>query len=267
MTIFDYDSYKLYVNAWIEAQPKRGRGLLTKIAGVLGVGTVLVSQIFRGGRDLNVEQALKLARFLKLTALETKFFVTMVQKERSASADARQFFERELKQLLLEAQKTKHRLPHAKELSIEAQAIFYSRWLYSAIRLATSIEGLNSVEKIAERLGLSRQEVSDAVDFLLQHGLCVRTKNGLAMGPKWTHLSPESPLIAQRQIAWRLRGFHRMEERNEEHLFFTSPLVLAEGDIPLIRKELLAAIERISKLVETSPSEELVCVNIDLFPI
>lgn len=71
--------------------------------------------------------------------------------------------------------------------------------------------------------------------------------------------------IIPRQKNWRIKGFQSMEEGNKSNLFFTCPLVCSTHLKDHIRKKILLLISDVLKDVKESPSEELVCFNIDFF--
>ena len=58
MVIFEFDSYKDYVKTHVESLPNGGRGEWGRIARAIGVNSTMVSQIFKGPKDLSIEQAL-----------------------------------------------------------------------------------------------------------------------------------------------------------------------------------------------------------------
>ena len=68
MGIFEYNDYKLFVRNRIREMARAGRGQYQKMALHLRVHPTLVSQIFRGVRDLTPEQASEVAVFLELNS-------------------------------------------------------------------------------------------------------------------------------------------------------------------------------------------------------
>jgi hypothetical protein len=64
---------------------------------------------------------------------------------------------------------------------------------------------------------------------------------------------------------WRLKGFQKMESTDKENLFFTCPIVCSKKSVELLRKKTLKFIEEVLAEIKDSPSEELVCLNIDWF--
>ena len=267
MDIFAAADYKHFVKDWVTSQPKGGHGQYRRIAEYLGVGTVLVSQIFNGDRDLSSEQAYKLAKYLQLTPLETNYFILLVQIARAGTADFRKHVEEQAESVRKQARDLRNRMPQRAELSEEAKAVFYSRWIYSAIRLLSSVPGFQTVDAIAKHLELPRPIVAEAVEFLLANGLCILENDQIKMGPSWTHLAKDSPFVIPRQTGWRLKAIEEMEQHESDSLYFTSPVVLSSADFEVIRNQLLEVISKFRATVEPSPSETLACLNIDWFKL
>lgn len=91
MSLFDHDDYKQFVERWLGQLPSGKRGQFRRMALHLRVHPTLMSQIFRGSRDLTLEQAFDLATYLKLTEVETEYFLTLVGQNRAGSERLRQF--------------------------------------------------------------------------------------------------------------------------------------------------------------------------------
>ena len=265
MNIFEYTNYKKYVNDRIENMPKRGHGQYRKMSNFLAVNSVNVSQVFKGDRDLTVEQACEVCEFFGLSELEGKYFVALVEHDRAGTHKLKKMIHARLEEISEKSQDLKSRLKQEKQLSEEAKSTFYSNWYYSGIRLLTSVKGFGDADRIAEYFGLPITTVRRVVDFLLAHGLCVDREGKTTMGPSSTHLEAGSPLVSRHHMNWRLRGIENMEGLDASELFLTMPCSLDAKNLKLIRKELVEVIERITKLIDAAPSEELACLNIDLF--
>ncbi len=94
MGIFEYNDYKLFVRNRIREMARAGRGQYQKMALHLRVHPTLVSQIFRGVRDLTPEQASEVAVFLELSEPESQYFLTLVQISRAGNQRLRELLER-----------------------------------------------------------------------------------------------------------------------------------------------------------------------------
>lgn len=267
MTIFKFDDYKDYFNSLMKNMPKEGYGQFKRVAAHLKVNSVIISQIFRGPRDLSTEQALEIAEYLGLSKLETDYFLLLVRYARAGTHKLKAHLKNEMQTMQEKSRDLKNRVSADKHLTNEARAIFYSSWYYSGIRLMTSIDGLNDIDGIANHLSLQRSTVKRVLDFLVANGLCVE-KNGLIqMGPKTTHLESSSELVGRHHANWRLKGLQSMDSVGADELFYTGPMTLSEGTAKWIRGELVQLIQKVVEKVKDSKSEKLSCLNIDWFDI
>ena len=187
MNTFDYHDYKPFVNDWIKAQPKGGHGQLRQLALSLGINSVVMSQVFRGDRELTPEQALGVTKFTGLSELERDYFLLLVQKGRAGNHELKSVLEKQLEGMRITAQALKNRVKHQK-FTDEDRATFYSQWYYSAVRLGISIPKLNSVSAIADYIQVDRALVAKVMEFLLKHKLVLEEKGKLNMGPQVTHI-------------------------------------------------------------------------------
>jgi uncharacterized protein (TIGR02147 family) len=209
-----------------------------------------------------------LADFLSLNLGEKNYFLLLVNFERAGSQKLRDHFKNEIK--AIQKQKTedlKEIVGQDISLSEADKAVFYSSWLYSAIRLQSSIEGFQSVEALAKRFQLPREEILNKLQFLVEKKLCVQGPDGYRMGPQRTHLEAGSPYIRPRQVSWRVKGFEKMELPKTSHLFYTAPMSISEDQYAELRKRLTEVIAELGAKVTGAKPEKLACLNIDLFDL
>ncbi len=265
MRIFDFDSYKKFIVARIDASPKGGRGQVRLIASHLRVHTSLISQIVRGSKHLTLEQAVDLAAYFGLNPIETDYLLTLVEWERAGSTALKKFFLEKRERLLRQSKKVSALFSKSQSLSESQRAIFYSQWYFSAIRLLTDIPAFQTREAIAEHLKLSQATARAAVDFLLSAGLVVEKKGVLECGPTWTFASDGTPHAARHHTNWRLKALERIEQRREHEVQITLPVTLSVKDRAKLRKMIFKFVEESKELVESSPAEVLSILTLDLF--
>ncbi len=263
---FDYKNYKQWVNEWINSQPRGGHGQLRQMALFVGVNSVVMSQIFRGNRDLSLEQALQLAKYMGMTELERDYFLLLVQKDRAGNHELETVLEKQLTKIRSKAQTLQNRIKH-QNFADEDKATFYSRWYYSAIRLGISIPRFASVGEITHRLGLERSLVANVVAFLLKHKLIVEKESRLDIGPSVTHVGHDSPLITRHHTNWRLKSLQAMDKNDSSNLFYSGPMALSEDAASEIRNLIVSLLEKTTSKASASQSEVLRCLNIDWFEI
>jgi len=126
---------------------------------------------------------------------------------------------------------------------------------------------MNSVDSLAIQFGISKKATREIVDFLLQHGLCINKDGKLTMGVQSTHLTPESPFLLSHHRNWRIKALEKMSKNFSDDLFYSGPMSLSKDLASDIRKNILALVESTVKKVIPSPSEELMCLNVDWFRV
>lgn len=265
MSLFEFDNYKKYVNDRIQKMPKRGRGQYLKLSNFLAINSVNVSQIFKGDRELSLEQACELCEYFGFTELESEYFMVLVEYEKAGTQKLKKLLKKRIDEIKAKAQDLKHRLKQEAQLSEEARAIFYSSWYYSAIRLLTSLKKFNTQDEIAAYFGMPLSQVNRVLEFLTAYGLCVEEKGSYRIGASSTHLGANHPLVAKHHLNWRVKAISKLEDISDEELFLTLPASLSHQAMKEIRKELIATIERITGFIDQGPEEQVACLNIDFF--
>lgn len=265
MSIFEYDDYKKFIVELILDMPRKGYGQFKKISEYLGVNSVTITQIFKGDRELSIEHAYELCSYFGFSELESRYFLLLINIQRAGTHRLRQHYKAEANEIRQRSKELKNRVPQDTQLSEEARAMFYSNWYYSAIRLSSSIDGLQNIDSIAEYLHLPRRTVKQATDFLLQHGLMIERAGNLKMGPKLTHLESSSPLVARHHTNWRLKSLQNLNTLGSDELAYTAPMALSLESRKKIREELVVFINDILKRIQKDDSECVSCLNIDWF--
>ena len=263
--VFDFDSYRSFITRRLEQFPNSGYGQMSRLCRHIGVHSSLLSQILKGHKTLTTDQAAQIADFFGMSALETDYFLLLVQYERSGNSASRKVFLRQLERVKDQARDLSRRLRIEASLTEEQRSVFYSEWAYSAIRQATAIAGLNSVNTIASFLGLPRPKVRTILDFLVNAGLCKKSKDQYKIGPASTHLESSSPWIRVHHSNWRQQALQSLDTARPSDLHYTSPLTLSAKDAELLREKLVEFINELNLIVDASPSEKIYCLNLDWF--
>jgi len=168
MNVFNHLDYKVFFKERVKSMPHGGRGQYKKLAEVLNVNSTVISQIFKGTRELSPDQALVASDFLGLDDLEKKYFLQLVLIGRAASHDLKEYLKKECEEIRVKALKVKERIIKHKEVSEKDKGIFYSNWHYSAIRLITSIPDFQQIDEISEHLNLEKKKELCAISESLK---------------------------------------------------------------------------------------------------
>lgn len=267
MKIYDHTCYKNYISEYISTMPKSGRGQFQQIARALNCHSTLISQIFNGSRDLNLEQALKLCDYYNFEYRERRYFLTMVEFARAGDFKLRKHFESELNFQKEEALTLKNRLKTKEDLEDFEKARFYSDSIYSIVRLLTMIPEYSNAKLISQKLKVSESHVDEILEFLISCGLVEYDESGLKVGKNKTFIDKSNPLILNHHRNWRLKAIDAQVRKKSKDQFFTGPLVVSKDDYNRIKIRLGDFLEELYEIVGPSPSENLYCLNIDLFEV
>lgn len=241
----------------------QGRGQFQSIAQHLSVHTTLISHVFSGDKDLNLEQGFALCDYFGFTELEREYFLALLGRDRAGTAKLKKYFEDKIERFKKQSQNLTHRLVNRSVLKIEDQALFYSEWYFSAVRLLISIEHDQDPSSLSEKLGISVERVNYVLDFLIKTNLLIKEKGQYQLGPKRTHLDASSPLAARHHKNWHLKAMESYEKISADEIIFTCPVLLEEKDVIKIKKLIMEFIDNADKVFEASGSEKLYCLNID----
>lgn len=266
MDIFAYEDYRLFLRDHLTSLPKKGRGELQKISKQIGVHSTLLSLILNGDRDFSLEQAFDLASYLQLTEIEAEYFSLLVQYSRAGNPRYKNFIKRKAEKLRISSQKVAQRVPFEKVLTDEEKSIFYSAWIYSAIRLFSSTREKGvGLDDIMEKFLISRPQALTILSFLTSSGLLKEHDGLYTMAVQSTFLEQGSPHLHKHHTNWRLKAVQKSSLLLDKELMFTYPCSLSRDDFQKIREQVLQLIKSVSKTVKDSPAEDIACLNIDLF--
>ena len=262
MSIFETVEYRQFLKSWAEL---KGRGEWTRLASHLGISSTMMSQIMNENRELNHELANEVCEYLGFSEDETNYFFLLVDLKRAGTERLRARLRKRIKEEQTRASQLSKRLNQNRELSDATKSIFYSDWIYSGIRNLASVGEFSTVDTIAKRLGLTRQQVQRVIDFLVQSGLCELKGSQITIGPNKTHVGSDSPWVSQHHRNWRVKAMSEMRHRPEENLFYTGPMSLSQESAREIRRRIPTFLEDVYKIVGPSESETVRCLNIDWF--
>ena len=264
MKAFEFNDYKQFLWHFIENQPKKGRGLIKTIGQYLRIDPSQVSQVLSGSKDFE-EQAMLLTGFIGLNELETDYFLTLVQIERAGSKILKDHYLKKKEKIKKDSLNVKEHIRPDRVLSDYEKSVFYSSYLYSAVRLSTSIGDGLTISEIAERMYLPREKVTAIIKFLLECNLCVEKNGRYQMGAQHTHVDRSSPFLSRHHHNWRVKALERTESISEQELQYTGPVSINAEDFQVIRDLLVAAIAKSLETVKKSEATDVACLLIDWF--
>ncbi|MGE3759736.1 MAG: TIGR02147 family protein [Pseudobdellovibrionaceae bacterium] len=264
MTLFEFSDYRPFLKHYIRHLPKGGRGEVSRMAQHLRVNSTLLSQIFSGSKDLTLEQAQNMCEYLALSSLESDYFMLLVQIARAGSVKLKNYFRDKLELIKKESLQVAKRIAQDRVLTDYERSVFYSSWLYSGIRLYTSVGKGKTIDEIAERFDIPRARAVEALRFLASVGLCKEEEGRFKMGAQRTHLEKGSPFLIKHHTNWRIKSLERAESVSDDELMFTAPLSINKKDFARVREEIMGLIKKVSETIKDSEADDVGSLNIDL---
>ncbi|MFM8314310.1 MAG: hypothetical protein ACKOA8_08505, partial [Deltaproteobacteria bacterium] len=170
-SLFEAENYQDYLQEKLSFLGKSRRGVKSQFAKAIECDPAYVSRILEKEAHLSLEQGMRTNHYLGHTPEESDYFLTLVGLGRAGSKELKEHYRRQL-----EIQREKYltlseRIKNVETLPEITQAIYYSTWFYAAIDIATSIPGLQTVDKISSQFNLPKTTVEDVLKFLEQNGL------------------------------------------------------------------------------------------------
>lgn len=265
--LFSYTNYKAYLQDRIRSEPNKGHGYRRKMADAMNCQLSYVSHVLGGDRNLNVEQAEGLTRFLGLTADEREYFIWLVEHERSATPGAREFFTQLLDRKRDEFFQDQVAVESATKLDDSIKATYFGSYLYAAVQSLVMIEAFLTPQTIADRLGIELEVAAKVTGFLKQHGLIRDDRGRLTPTAKSIFIDRESPFILQHHTNWRMRALQSVARgrKSDQHLSFV--LTISEKDAKLIRQKIAELVEVVTKTAQASREEKVTVANFDFFEL
>lgn len=253
---------KEYLNSLSGAQK---RGAHQSIAHALGIFPSYLSLILKGDRNLNLDQGMLLADYLKLKKSHRRYLLRVIELDRAQGAMLKAEIESELAEISSKEQQISSKVEKDHlALSYEEAAVFFSSWKYSAIHLMAATQSQMNPTIISKKLKIDIDEVKDIFRFLLKSGLWKKTDQKIEIGTSFIHLNHQSHFLKNLHMNWRIKAIDRHPSMDKDtELAYSGSLVLSEKDVLKIRGILLKAIEEVRKVSDPSPSEVIYNLNVD----
>ncbi len=266
--MYDFRDYKLLIQHQVEKLQKPG--VWKRLAEQLEVQPVVVSQIFKGVRELSDEHAYLTCEFFEFSDPQREYFMTLVRHNKSAHFKLKNHLAKKLEKLRLEALKpSNHVDPKDKKLE-KVQPLYYSDWRYAFLRVLTFLSGKeDDIIKQALKLDIPPPQTTKLLHDLVHWGVLSYEKKTYVSTQQRLHVPEDSILINQHLLNWRLHGVKKIHSssRGDNPILYSSLVSLDSKTANKIKADITGLIQSISKNVKNAPSEEVHNLNIDFFKL
>lgn len=222
------------------------------------------SQILKGKSQLSTEQGYRLCSFWGFGQLECDYFLALLEKDRASDKALLKHLDARLASIRKQSRELEAKFKASEDLAQK----YYSSWHWSAIHLATDIEGIDTIDSLAKFLELPVTYTRNILNKLSHFGLISFDEHQkLQCENTDLHVGLDSSSYLQHHLNWQRKSNEHLQFNPFEGAHYTSVQVHSKADQESILAILSEAVKRIQTLVSKSKSEELTCLNVDLFPI
>lgn len=267
MDVYQFEDYKSFILSTIEKNSSN-RAYRSAMAKAAGCGRSFFSQALNSHVQLTPDHGAGLCEFWGFDDDRTDYFLDLINLERAAGAALKRRIQRRLNKLRAESKRLSSRKVEETPLSAGLrEAVYYSAWHTAAIHTLTAIPGYRTTVAIARRLELSTALVERVLNDLQAIGLVQRKGGFWDVKGMSVHLPKESPLSIINQTNWRNQAIKHLIRTPHDGIHYTAIMALSRKDADEIMGILNKVIDEVIKVVGPSAEEELVCLNVDYFPV
>lgn len=264
--IYSFLKYKDYIRKQLSLN-EHIKGYQSLLAKAAGCQRPYISQVMNGGADISLDHAAGLCSFWDLNENETEYFICLVEYARAGTPVLKKILKNKIKKYRIANENLTKRFNKPGVNSIDAQAAYYSSWTWAAIHILITIPSYNSLEKICQRLSLSKEEAMNVLTGLASMGLIFQRGQKWFITEKHIHLPKESPFNSINHMNWRQKSIQNSMFRSDDSLHYTGIHSLSLKDYDSIKAIFYNSIDLSHDIIKPSKEEELIYIGIDLFKV
>jgi uncharacterized protein (TIGR02147 family) len=266
-SVFEYLDFRHFLADWFEARRRTDTGFSLRAfalkAGLPLSNSSFFSKVIAGKRNLTLDLQFRIAKAMKLSPAEIKYFGLMVQMDQSKDPEGKRHIYAEL---------AGHSKSKARVLGAEAHQ-YYSHWQNASVR---AYFGLDQKEKNPAAIGrkvfppLQANKVEESIRLLLSLGLISKTANGYSLRDQNIAADSES-----KDSVGRLRILEMLKLATEvfphvpaqDRDFSALTVYVSKQGYQSIREKIRAFREEVKAVVEADKSEDRIyTLALQLFP-
>jgi uncharacterized protein (TIGR02147 family) len=262
MDIFEYNSYRKFINDYVKFESKTGAR--SRLARAAHCSPSWMTRALSGDVQLTPDQALGVAKQLHLGEDETDYLLLLVEFERSSTSALRSRIESKLAKYKILSKKLSSTMKTDSVVSDSDSSRYYTSWIYSAAHVACMIRGF-STDELEKFIKAPEGTLAGILVELKKMGLLTHVGGKWNATSKSIHLSADHPMSKVGHANWRNHTISQLHGANENDLHYSAIHCLSKKDKERIRKTLKEMIIECRGVIEPSEPEELSVFCLDWY--
>jgi len=267
-SVYQHDDYRVFLREFYDHKKRLSLSYSYRaFAEKAGLNSPnYLKLVIDGGRNLTVANIHAFAKALGLARDELAYFEALVLCNQASASGERAFYKRRLDEI-------RARKPE-RQVKLSGKDQLIAHHLFPALLLAllgVEADGADAAaDALAVRLGISREFAREAVTIIEERGILRREAGRYQVNASHYVFHDPLPNRAQKrflrdQMLLSLRALER--DYGEQARFFSHTFTAAQAAFPVCVDDVKAFIEEMTLKCDRMPSESLVQLNIQLFPL
>jgi uncharacterized protein (TIGR02147 family) len=271
VNFFKHEHYRPLLRSLVEEQKKHPVIRLTyqALAEEIHVQKSYLSRVIAEQAELNADQIYLATKALRLDANQSRFFILLAERDRSALKERREELTKEIARLREESLKTQSHMDDRIVVDDSQKLLnYYLDPLHQVVHIALSVKDLGRKwEILSQLLQIPETKLREVLRRLEDYGL-VKFQNGeYAVTSRNLHLPKENPLYPFYLDAIRSRATERLRLISGPSTYAFSAVFSADAATrENIQKNFLVFLKQAQGDVSKAPAEGVYQMNFDLFP-
>jgi uncharacterized protein (TIGR02147 family) len=263
-SIFEYDQPMDYFD-YRFATFGATRGLRNQLSKNLKMKPTYVSKLLSGKSPLPLDVVPVINQLLEHTETESEFLILLVLHYQAETKALKNHFKKQINHILNQQRNDATWIKNQQSFSEEVQAEYTSQWYHPIIHVMTRIPKYQTPESIAEYLNLSRQTVTNSLNFLIRAQLVEYAQNRYQMTQNRMHIKKDSKWIGNYHHQLRQLGLQSLTETDPQHLHYSIIMSVSQADKNKIQRLIQKLLTEMEPIIESSADQELSILTLDYF--
>ena len=266
-SIISFQSYRKFLESFHnETRKNQSSFSIEKYAKSLGIGASNLKMILSGTRNLTNHHALKIARALRMSPIETEYFEALVNFEQSENGWEKTYYRSKLKRQKKMMKTDNLRISNKAFLS-DADVPRLLVYLSDTMKSETSVADLDHA-KIGKYFGTTPERVRILVTRLEDQGMIERGKDGKIhfVFDKLTNVLAQKNYLKQLMSEAGRRIDFEYEKSDSLYTAFT--FSTSDENIQALRADLQSLMEQhMTRVSAAEPNARIAQACFQLFPV